>query len=216
LEEKPLATASFFALSFLTRETGVLLALGIIYFEVFRKKNLRNALLVGLSFIPLIFWRFFITLRLFGDYRWKTLFFSPNDFSFPFSGFVKLYKTILEHKYLKGIIPSATIYPIMLICIFGFSLYFLWRRKDFLSLSLFAFSFVSILLNYEKIWIHVDNGIRGTYESFLFLIIVFISQSKSSKPIIKYLFLGLFLQVFTFNYYLSGLYPYFRKGLFFL
>jgi len=216
LEGRPLITSLFFSISFLTRETGAILALGIILFELFRKKNIKSALIPGLSFIPLIFWRFFITLRLFGDYRWQTLFFSPNDFSFPFSGFVKLYKEILVGKYLKGLTPSATVYPIMLTCIFLFSLYFLWKRKDFLSLSLFAFSLVSILLNYEKIWLHIDNGIRGTYEAFLFLIIVFVSQSTSLKPVIKYLFLSLFLLFFIFNYYLSSLYPLFRKGFFFL
>jgi hypothetical protein len=213
LKEKPLATASFFALSFLTRETGVLLALGIIFFELFRKKNLRNALLIVLSFIPLIFWRFFITLRLFGDYRWETLFSSTNDFHFPFSGFVKLGKEILAHKYLEDLILAATVYPIVLTCIFLFSLYFLWRKKDFLSLSLFAFSLVSVLLRYEKVWLHVGNGIRVTYEAVLFLIIVFISQSGSRKPIIKYLFLSLFLLIFIFFYLLPSFYPFFRTGL---
>ena len=213
LKEKPLATASFFALSFLTRETGVLLALGIIFFELFRKKNLRNALLIGLSFIPLIFWRFFITLRLFGDYRWKTLFSSTNDFRFPFSGFVKLGKEILAHKYPEDLILAATVYPIVLTCIFLFSLYFFGRRKDFLSLSLFAFSLVSVLLRYEKVWIHVGNGIRVTYEAVLFLIIVFISQSESRKLIIKYPFLSLFLLIFIFFYLLPSFDPFFRKGL---
>jgi len=213
LKEKPLATALFFALSFLTRETGVLLALGVIYFELFRKRNLRNALLVGLSFIPLIFWRFFITLRLFGEYRWKTLFSSTDDFRFPFSGFVKLGKEILAHKYPEDLILAATVYPIMLTCIFLFSLYFLWRKKDFLSLSLFAFSLISLLLRYEKVWIHVGNGIRVTYEAVLFLIIVFISQSESRKPIIKYLFLSLFLLIIIFFYLLPGFFPFFRTGL---
>jgi hypothetical protein len=213
LKEKPLATASFFALSFLTRETGVLLALGIIFFELFRKKNLRNALLIGLSFIPLIFWRFFITLRLFGDYRWKTHFSSTNDFRFPFSGFVKLGKEILAHKYPEDLILAATVYPIVLTCIFLFSLYFLWRKKDFLSLSLFAFSLVSVLLRYEKVWLHVGNGIRVTYEAFLLLIIVFISQGESRKPVIKYLFLSLFLLLFIFFYLLPGLFRFFRTGL---
>lgn len=213
LEKKPLAMTSFFGLSFLTRETGVLLALGIIFFELFRKKNLRNALLVGLSFIPLIFWRFFITLRLFGDYGWKSLFSSPDIFHFPFSGFVKLYKEILAHKYPEDLVLTATIYPIVLTCIFLFSLYFLWRNKDFLSLSLFAFSLISILLKYENVWIHVGNGIRLTYEAVLFFIIVFISQSESRKPIIKYLFLSLFLLIFIFFYLLPRFYPFFRTGL---
>jgi hypothetical protein len=213
LKEKPLAAGSFFALSFLARETGVLLALGIIFFELFRKKNLRNALLVGFSFIPLIFWRFFITLRLFGDYGWKTLFSSPNIFHFPFSGFVKLYKEILAHRYPEVLVLMATIYPIVLTCIFLFSLYFLWRKKDFLCLSLFAFSLISILLTYENVWIHVGNGIRLTYEAVLFLIIVFISQSESRKPIIKYLFLSLFLLIFIFFNLLPSFYPFFRAGL---
>jgi hypothetical protein len=212
LRQKLLFTSLVFALSVLTRETGAILALGIILFELFRKKNIRNALLIGLSFIPLIFWRFYITLRLFGDYRWETLFTSTNDIRIPFSGFVKLYKEILAYEYPQDLTLAATIYPILLTCIFLFSLYFLWKRKDFLSLSLFAFSLVSILLTYEKVWIHVANGIRVTYEAVLFIIVVFISQIDLHKPSIKYLFLSLFLLFFIFFYLLPSFYPFFRKG----
>jgi hypothetical protein len=45
------------------------------------------------------------------------------------------------------------------------------------------------------------------------LIIVFISQSGSRKPIIKYLFLSLFLLIFIFFYLLPSFYPFFRTGL---
>jgi len=212
LRERLLFASLVLALSFLTRETGAMVAMGIVLFELFKKKNVRNALVIGWSFIPLIFWRFYITLRLFKGFGWRTLFAGPRDFVLPFSGFVRLYKEILAHHYPQDLTLAATIYPLLLTCIFLLSLYFLWKRKDFLSLSLLVFSLVSIVFPYKQVWIHAGNGIRVTYEAVLVSIIVFVSQSGLRKPSVKYLFLSLFLLFFIFFYLLPGVDPFFRKG----
>jgi hypothetical protein len=118
----------------------------------------------------------------------------------------------LAHHYRQGLTLAATIYPMLLTCIFLLSLYFLWKRKDFLSLSLFVFSLVSTTFPYKQVWIHAGNGIRVTYEAVLVSIIVFVSQSESRKPSVKYLFLSLFLLFFVFFYLLPSVDPFFRKG----
>jgi hypothetical protein len=200
LRQKYLFTSLVFAMSFFIRETGAVLAFGMIFFEIFRKKNVRNALLISLSFVPLIFWRFYITWRLFEDFRWQSLFSGGRTFRLPFSGFAKLYKVILAHQYPPDLTLAAATYPILLTCIFLLSLFFLLRRRDYLSLSLFAFSLVSILLPYEKVWLHAGNGIRVTYEAVLFSIIGYVSRAELRQPRLKYLFLSLFLLFFVFFY----------------
>lgn len=167
---------------------------------------------MGLSFVPVLAWRCFLTMRLFPEYGWETLFYSPHDFSFPFSGFVELYKKIVGNEYIKNLIPSAAFYPIILTGIFLFSLYFLWKRRDSLGLAFFLFSLIAVLLNYEKIWVHIDNGVRGTYEAFLFLIIAFATYRGPRKPVVKYLFLGLFLLIFVYDFFLAPLHLFFREG----
>lgn len=212
LKEKPWVSASLLACSFLIRETGAILALAIILFELFKKKNFKNTMILGLSFIPVLAWRCFLTMRLFPEYGWETFFYSPNDFSFPFSGFVELYKKILGNEYIKNLIPSAAFYPVILTGIFLFSLYFLWTRRDSLGLAFFLFSLIAVLLNYEKIWVHIDNGVRGTYEAFLFLIIAFATYRGRRKPVVKYLILGLFLLIFVYDFFLAPLHLFFREG----
>jgi len=118
---------------------------------------------------------------------------------------------ILTHQYPQDLSVAAAIYPILLTCIFLFSVYFLWRKRDFLSLSLFAFSLISTLLPYEKVWLHAGNGIRVTYEAVLFSIIGYVSQAELRKPRLKYLFLGLFLLFFIFFYLLPTIGLFFMK-----
>jgi hypothetical protein len=212
LRKKLLFASLVFAVSFLIRETGGMVALSIVLFELLRKKNTRNALIISLSFIPPIFWRFYLALRLTKSFGWRSLFPRAQNLGPPFFGFVRLYKEILAHHYRQDLILAATIYPLALTCIFFLSLYFLWKRKDFLSLSLFVFSLVSLIFPYQQVWIHVANGIRVTYEAVLFSIIVFISQTELRKASVKYLILSLFLLFFVFFYLLPGVDPFFRKS----
>jgi len=213
LKNRPLLASLLFAFSFLTRETAVIFIPGVALFELVKKKNIRNAILISLSIIPLVFWRFYVAWRLFGVSGWKSILSGSSNFQSPFSGFIELYKVILAHNYHEDLVQAATIFPIILTCIFFFSLYFFWQRKGFLSLGLLAFSLVSILLSFEKVWVHINNGIRVSYEVFLFMILVFVSQYELHTRIIKTLLLGLFALALIFFYIHPDFFPIFRKSL---
>lgn len=208
------AASLLFAGALLIRETTGFFILVVILVELFKRRNFRATLLLGASTLPLIFWRFFLTLRLFPCYGWATLFSHPRDFGLPFSGLVELCRRVLAGWYYEDLAAAGLSYPILLALTFLFSLYFLQKRTDALSLGLFIFTLVSLLLNYDKIWVHVDNGIRTTFEPFIFLILAFISQKESLKPALRGLFLGFFALVFVFNYFFSSLHPFFRSGFF--
>ncbi len=214
LKRKIPAASLLFAGSILIRETTAFLILAVVLYELFKKRNFKTASLLGASTLPYLFWRTFLTLRLFSCYGWATFFSQPGDFDLPFSGFAALYKKVMAGEYFKDLAPAALTYPVLLVIIFLFSLYFLWKRADALSLGLFFFSLVSLLLNYTKIWLHVDNGVRTTFEPFVFLILAFISQKDELKPAVRNLFLSFFVLVFLFNYFFLSLHEFFRAGFF--
>jgi len=212
IRERPIVALPFFATSILVRETGALLVLLIIIYEIFKHKNIHRALILIGSFFPFLGWKIFLTWKLFPLYGWKTLVFSPGDFTLPFSGFIDLYKVILRGDYFQpGILPGF-FYPLLLILIFVFAFFFLKEKCDFLTLGLFFFSLLSLILNYKKIWCHVDNGVRTTYEVFLLLIVVFISRRHDGQPRLKYLFLGLSVLILLYDLFFSLLASSFKAG----
>ncbi len=42
---------------------------------------------------------------------------------------------------------------------------------DFSSLALFSYSLVYLSLDFEKVWTHMGNGIRVSFDAFLVLLI---------------------------------------------
>ncbi len=214
LKRKIPVASLLFAASILVRETTGFFIVAVVLYELFKKRSFKTASLLGASILPYLFWRIFLTLRFFPCYGWATFFSQPGDFGLPFSGFAALYKKVLAGDYFKDLALAALAYPILLVIIFLFTLYFFWKRIDSLSLGLFFFSLVSLLLNYTKIWEHVDNGVRTTSELFVFLILAFISQKERLKAVVRNLFLGFFVLVCLFNYFLLSLHEFFRAGFF--
>ncbi len=213
LRKRPLAALPFFAASILVRETGGLLVILIVIHEIFKNKNVRQALILAGSFLPFLAWKLFLTWRLFPLYGLKTLFFSPGDFTLPFAGFIDLFNTIHRGAYPQALVLPGIFYPLLLTLIFIFAIYFLIRECDCLALGLFCFSLLSLILSYKKIWCHVDNGVRTTYEVFLLLIVVFISRWQDERSWLKYLFLGLGALILLYDSFFSILAPSFKAGL---
>lgn len=214
LKGKTLKPSFLFSISLLTRETAALAVFPLVLWEFFKKKNWRKALVLSLSFLPLIGWKFYLTIRLFDFCGWTTIFFGSDNLSFPFSGIIELYKRAFAQSFSADLFPASVSYPILLTILFLFSLYLLWKKRDFLSLSLCLFSLISVSLSYLKVWVHIDNAVRTTFEPFLFLIIVFTSQKITLRKPFAWLMLCFFILVFVYDFYFMTLHDFFRAGFF--
>jgi hypothetical protein len=214
LKGKILTPSILFSISLLTRETAALAVIPLILWEFFKEKNPRKALILSMSFLPLIGWKFYLTIRLFDIYGWTTLFVGFDNLGFPFSGIIGLYRRALARSITPELLPASIIYPLLLFFLFMFSLYLLWKRRDFLSLGLCLFSLISVSLNYPKVWVHIDNAVRTTTEPFLFLVIVFASQRASLRKPFVWLVLCFFILVFMYDFCLLTFHDFFRAGFF--
>jgi hypothetical protein len=214
LKGKILAPSVLFAISLLTRVTAALAVIPLILREYFKEKNLRKALFLALSFIPFLGWKFYLTIRLFYVYGWTTLLIRFNNLGLPFSGIRGLFRRALAGSISADLFPASITYPFLLFFLFLFSLYLLWKKRNFICLGLSLFSLLSVSLNYPNVWVHIDNVVRTTTEPFLFLLIVFTSQKISLRKPFAWLVLCFFVLVFVYDFYFLTVHDYFRAGFF--
>lgn len=214
LKGRILAPGILFSISLLTRETAAFVVIPLILWEFFKKKNLRNALVLAAAFLPWIGWKLYLTVRLFDVYGWTTLFVGHQNLGLPFSGIIHLYREASVGSIKADLLPASVAYPFLLAFLFFFSLYLLWKRRDFLSLALILFSLVSVSLNFRYFWVHIDNSVRVTSEAFLFLIIVFASQKIFLRKLQTALVLLFFIFVFVYDFYFLTHHDFFRAGFF--
>jgi hypothetical protein len=71
---------------------------------------------------------------------------------------------------------------------------------DFLSVALFSYSLVYVSLNFEKVWTHMGNGIRVSFDAFLVLLLAYVSRDT---PPDKAFFFILFAAAFVSTLFLT-------------
>lgn len=205
LEKKTLLYIFSFAFSILIRENLILFLIIIAIFELAKKRKLKNPILLGFSIIPFSLWKVYLTVRLFPAYGFSTFFHFPKDTTYAFFGFYKLYKYLFLGIYkFKDLYEIAFIYPIILTLVFILSIKLISQKISSLNLALLFYSIVYVSLNFEKIWCHIGNGIRGTYDLFLLLILAYISREDNKNRILFIIifFISIILNIFNIKHFI--------------
>jgi hypothetical protein len=205
LRRKMALAAAFLAGSLLIRETGLLLVAALAAFEFFKKKDLKRALILGAAVLPLALWRGFVTWRLFPVYGLKTLWFGPGDLTLPFLGLGRLVGEIFRGTYLYPDLGGSTIAYAALLAVLFAAACGLAKRETPWGLGLLLSSLLSVSLNLEKIWLHVDNAARGTYEPFVLLLLAALAGASGRKPRTKVLLAGFFALVLAYDLFFARL-----------
>jgi len=199
----------FFSYSLLVRETGVLFLLVLMFLELFKERRPKVALMMASSVVPYLGWKLFLTWRLFGEYGWETLYYSPGDFTFPFGGVFDLYVTNWSK---SSSISGLLFFPALVILNFLFSLVFLRQRRNIFSLALFGYCLLHLSLNYHKIWGHIRDLERTMSDGFLFLMLAFFALPSESKPTLRYSFLAAVVLLLAYKLFYSPIAPSFQAG----
>ena len=178
LRERVGLSALSFAFSLLVRETGVLVILVLISIEIFKKKNISNALLLAAAGLPHLLWRLFITWRLWGDYGMEAFYYEPGNLTLPFLGVAQLFSAITQGSYRHELVKSALAFPFLLLAMLLLALWALRFRKDFLTISVMIYSFIALSLNFSKVWVQVGNVERQSFESFVCMLVLFLTSTE--------------------------------------
>ena len=164
--------AVLLAVSLLIRETGIVAMLAILAATLFTGRR-RESIAVALFVVGIVaLWRLYVMWALFADWGVRGLLFHPDDLGWPLAGFVELWRAIVRGQYYEGTSEMSRAgigYPVLVIGGFVLSCVLLAIKRTPLHLAAAAYGLLAICLNFEAIWVHVGNGVRGTYELFLML-----------------------------------------------
>ncbi len=176
-----LAAALFFATSLLVRETGAVLVLVLAGAMFLRGDRKSSILMTAIAALPVVTWHLYMGSVLFPDWGFEGFFYNPHDLGVPFLGFADLWKTVFRGEYMPAINRSAIWYPIVLTSGWLLALTAAIVRRTPLAIATTIYATVAISLNYESIWVHVGNGQRGTYETFVLLALVSVGLVRLSR-----------------------------------
>jgi hypothetical protein len=168
------------AATLLVRETSAIVVVAMVAWLWVSRRDWRGGFVVGLSIVPLLAWRGFVTWRLFPAYGWSSYFFSPGNIGLPFKGIVDLWDVIGRGTYFMGIENLAIagkMLPPLLTAALIVSLVLLWKRRDGLSAAAVVASVIAVSLDYPHVWTHVGNAERVSFDVFILLLAIFATMS---------------------------------------
>jgi hypothetical protein len=166
-----------------------------------RSKTIRDVFNVWISILPYFAWRLYVTIKLLPDTGWKGFVTEPPNITAPLSGVLKLFATIAKGAYPQYIVPGGLLFPLLLAGAAGLALWSMREKITSPALAFFAYSFLALCLNFEKVWIHISNAERQSYETFLCLILVFFLTTNAR---IRKAFVAYFAVLFLFDFLLSS------------
>lgn len=201
LRKKPFFYIPFFSFAIFVRETVIFFIIIFLLYNLIKDRKSKVYIFMSASIIPYLIWKVYLTVRLYSVYGISTFYFSPKSFTWPLLGFYELYKSLHTGNYkFVPLYPTGYIYPIILLLIFIFSIRLILKEVNPLHISLIFYSFIYMSLNFEKIWAHMGNGIRGTYDIFLFLIFAYVS-GKDDRGRVYFFVIFLICLVLNFIFY---------------
>ncbi|MCI0470653.1 MAG: hypothetical protein L0Y73_03240, partial [Candidatus Aminicenantes bacterium] len=99
----------------------------------------------------------------------------------------------------KNIQAVSCIFPVILTLILFLAVRLLLKKVAIPNIALFLYALLAVSLNYEKVWLFAGNGIRVTFEVFLFLIIAFVAlETKKNRIFFYIIFLMIFISGFFY------------------
>src|SRR5207249_6907009 len=121
------------------------------------------------------------------------------------------YSAIASGTHLAEIRAAGILFPILLTLILVISGVAFWQKKNFLTFSILAYSGAAVSLSFKKVWVHVGNAERQTYESFLLLLILFLSFRQHTW--LKYVYAVFCIILFLYDFFIFSVFDSFRSGL---
>ena len=149
----------FLALALLTRETSVLILITFVGLSLLRKQ-IREAVVLSLGFLPYLFWRIFVTLQFRDLQGYESFFKQPGSFTFPLTGML----TAISFSDNTARV-SVSALAVLLLLTFAVCLYLWKKRPGALPFVAAAYSFLALCLNYNYVWHAAENVERTMFEA---------------------------------------------------
>jgi uncharacterized membrane protein len=109
--------------------------------------------------------------------------------------------TIARGEYPQYIVPAGLLFPLFLGAATVLAIWSMREQITAPSLALLCYSLLALSLSFDKVWIHISNAERLSFEMFLCLILVFF---RNPNPRLNKAFVGYYGVLFLFDFLLSS------------
>jgi hypothetical protein len=167
--------ALWFAAALLVRETAAVAVLAASA-SLFVRGQRRAGAIVLAALAPLAVWRLYVAWRLFPDWGVRGFAFNPGTLGIPGKGLVEMLTNVAQGTYFPGTeAPAASVFFAALIVAAAVLAFALGRRHPgIVTITAAAYGLMALSVDREKVWAHLINVERTSYELFLFLALAMI------------------------------------------
>jgi hypothetical protein len=169
--------------SLLIRETGLIFVIALAALLPRAVAGMRGRLCLLAAIVPLGAWRLYVAAGLWADWAWEGLFYPSANISVPFVGIARLWSAVAAGDYYPGVPELSTAavwFPLVLgsAVAAGFSL----RRhlERHVAVALVAYAVLAVSLTFPKVWGHVGNAQRTSYELFVLLALATVTAKSTT------------------------------------
>ncbi len=183
LEDRPVIAGLLFALSLLVRETGVILVVCLAIAHVRTGRGRAVLTYAGIALGVLVAWRLYVAWVLYPAFGREAFFMNPNDVGVPFVGLFGLWKSIASGAYAGGagdMARAGLAYSVALVAALVLAGAIAVRSPGPVPVAALLYSLMAVSLTYG-IWENLENGVRGTYETFVVLALAAIESRPLSR-----------------------------------
>ena len=172
--------AALFAASLLIRETGAIFVACLVASELISGHRRLSVMTGALAAAPILAWRAFIGKILSPAFGVGAYWQSAGVFGWPLAGLGQMWTQIAHGVYFGGRADfafAAIWFSALILGALTIAAWLCVRRPEPVAFAALAYAVIAVSMTFDKVWEHIQNGQRGTYEVFLMLAIVFVGQT---------------------------------------
>jgi hypothetical protein len=171
------------AASLLIRETGAVLVVALVALLPSSVMAWRERRWLLASVVPLVTWRLYVAAGLWSDWGWESLFYASNNVSVPFLGIGQLWASVMAgtyHPTVPSLATAAVWFPLLLGLVAVVAISLRHRLARHLTVAFGAYALMALSLT-PKVWSHVANAQRTSYEAFVLLALASVSVPAATR-----------------------------------
>jgi len=170
----------------LMRETSGGLVLAAAAGLLLTGKRREGAIVTLMAFGPIVLWKGFVGTVFWPEYGMAGVMPHPNDAGLPFGGVVKLWTTIARGEYFDGwpgMNRAGLILPWLTTAGAALALIATVKRANWVTAAALFYGALTILFNYESVWLDIGNAERLSIDLFVALAVVFLQLPPNQRAL---------------------------------
>jgi len=172
------------AMSMLIRETSGGLVLALVAAVFLNGKRRQGLMVAALAFLPMVMWKVFVAWVFWSEHGPHALLFAPNDAGLPFAGMWHLWTLLARGQYYPDVwemARGAMVYPILTLAAIALAIWAAATQRSAAAMAALFYAVLTMMFNYDGVWVHLAPAERLTMDLFVALAIVFVQPGREPR-----------------------------------